>query len=54
MERQSSMSAAWQYVFPSDRLSTDRRSGMTHRHHLDPSGLQRVVKAAATLMNLLN
>ena len=40
---------AWQYIFPSDRLSTDPRSGITRRHHLDPSGLQRVVKAAATL-----
>src|SRR5574341_193833 len=31
---------AWQYIFPSDRLSTDPRSGITRRHHLDPSGLQ--------------
>jgi integron integrase len=29
---------AWQYVFPSNRLSTDPRSGITRRHHLDPSG----------------
>jgi integron integrase len=26
---------AWQYVFPSDRLSTDQRSGLQRRHHLD-------------------
>lgn len=31
---------AWQYIFPSDRLSTDPSSGITRRHHLDPSGLQ--------------
>jgi len=43
---------AWQYIFPSDRLSTDPRSGITRRHHLDPSGLQRAVKAAATLAKI--
>jgi integron integrase len=43
---------AWQYGFPSDRLSTDPRSGLTRRHHLDPSGLQRAVKAAAKLAKL--
>ena len=34
---------AWQFIFPSDRLSTDPRSGITRHHHLDPSGLQRAV-----------
>jgi integrase len=34
----------WQYIFPSDRLSTDPRSGIIRRHHLDPSGLQRAVR----------
>jgi integron integrase len=43
---------AWQYVFPSNRLSTDPRSGTTRRHHLDPSGLQRAVKAAAKLAKI--
>ncbi len=37
----------WQYVFPSDRLSTDPRSGAVRRHHLDPGGLQRAVVRAA-------
>ena len=37
----------WQYVFPSDRLSTDPRSGVVRRHHLDESGLQKAVRAAA-------
>ena len=39
----------WQYLFPSDRLSTDPRSGIIRRHHLDPSGLQRAVKTAVKL-----
>jgi integron integrase len=43
---------AWQYIFPSDRLSMDPRSGITRRHHLDPSGLQRAVKVAATLAKI--
>jgi len=37
----------WQFVFPSDRLSTDPRSGAIRRHHLDPGGLQRAVARAA-------
>lgn len=43
---------SWQYIFPSDRLSTDPRSGIVRRHHLDPSGLQRAVRAAAKLANV--
>lgn len=42
----------WQYLFPSDRLSTDPHSGIVRRHHLDPSGLQRAVKSAAKLARL--
>ena len=38
---------AWQYVFPSHKLSTDPRSGVVRRHHLDEKGLQRAVKQAA-------
>jgi integron integrase len=37
---------AWQYVFPADRLSTDPRTGIVRRHHLDESGLQKAVRAA--------
>jgi integron integrase len=40
---------AWQYVFPSDRISVDRRTGELRRHHLDPSTLQRAVHNAARL-----
>lgn len=42
----------WQYIFPSVRLSTDPRSGIIRRHHLDPSGLQRAVRAAAKLAKI--
>jgi integrase len=42
----------WQYIFPSDRLSTDPRSGIIRRHHLDPSGLQRAVRAAVLLAKI--
>ena len=37
----------WQYVFPSAQLSVDPRSGVTRRHHLDESGLQKAVRQAA-------
>lgn len=43
---------SWQYVFPSDRLSTDPRSGKTQRHHLDESGLQKAVRQAAQRANI--
>jgi integron integrase len=39
----------WQYVFPSDRLSLDPRSGFKRRHHVDESNLQRAVKDAVRL-----
>jgi integron integrase len=43
---------AWQYLFPAYRLSTDPRSGLTRRHHLDESGLQKAVRAAAQAAQL--
>jgi len=36
----------WQYVFPADRVSTDPRTGIARRHHLDESGLQKAVRSA--------
>lgn len=36
----------WQYVFPSTRLSRDPRSGVTRRHHLDESVVQKAVARA--------
>ncbi len=38
---------AWQYVFPSARLSADPRTGVVRRHHLHESALNRVLGAAA-------
>ncbi len=43
---QAERELAWQFVFPSDRLSSDPRSGQTRRHHVDPSGLQKAVAKA--------
>jgi integron integrase len=37
---------AWQYVFPSARLSTDPRSGATRRHHASADSVQREVRLA--------
>jgi len=42
----------WQYVFPSDRLSIDPRTGVKRRHHMDESNLQRAVKDAVRLARL--
>ena len=37
----------WQFVFPARRLSQDPETGRVHRHHLDPSTVQKAVKRAA-------
>ena len=37
----------WQFLYPSGRLSVDRRSATVRRHHLHESGVQRAVKRAA-------
>ncbi len=42
----------WQYVFPSERLSVDPRSGLTRRHHIDESSLQKAVRRAARQANI--
>jgi integron integrase len=36
----------WQYVFPAPKRSTDPRSGQVRRHHLEESGLQKMVRGA--------
>lgn len=36
----------WQYVFPSERLSVDLRSGKIRRHHLSDKAIQNMVKGA--------
>lgn len=39
----------WQYVFPSNKLSIDPRSGRKGRHHADPQNLQRRMRQAVQL-----
>ena len=36
----------WQYIFPSRNLSKDPRSNMIRRHHVDPSVVNKAIKAA--------
>jgi integrase len=37
----------WQYVFSASALSIDPRSGVTRRHHIDPSVINKAIKSAA-------
>ncbi|UCF62583.1 MAG: integron integrase [Anaerolineaceae bacterium] len=43
---------AWQWVFPSPRLSRDPRSGQIRRHHLNPSGTQKAIRKAALMAKI--
>lgn len=36
----------WQFVFPSERISTDPRSNVKRRHHLYEASVQRAIKVA--------
>ena len=36
----------WQYVFPARDRSLDPRSGLTRRHHVDPSVINKAIKVA--------
>jgi len=37
---------AWQYIFPSTKLSVDPRSGITRRHHVQDQSVQRAIRQA--------
>jgi integrase len=37
----------WQYIFPARHLSVDPRSGITRRHYVDPSVINKAIKVAA-------
>ena len=39
-------SLGWQFVFASQKLSRDPRTGRTGRHHVHPSSVQRAIKRA--------
>jgi site-specific recombinase XerD len=36
----------WQYVFPARNLAVDPRAGITRRHHVDPSVINKAIKVA--------
>jgi integron integrase len=42
----------WQYVFPSRDLSTDPRSGVIRRHHVDPSVINKAIRKAVQTAGL--
>lgn len=44
---------AWQYVFPSSNLAEDPRSGITRRHHVDQSLVNKGIKRSARKCGLL-
>lgn len=37
----------WQFIFPSERISKDPRSGVLRRHHIHESSLQKAARATA-------
>ncbi|MCP4294289.1 MAG: tyrosine-type recombinase/integrase, partial [Proteobacteria bacterium] len=42
----------WQYVFPGKNLSTDPRSGITRRHHMDQSVVNKAIKRAVKAIGI--
>lgn len=36
----------WQYVFASRNITTDPRTGIEHRHHIDQSAVNKAIKVA--------
>ncbi|MGR3174303.1 MAG: integron integrase [Candidatus Scalindua sp.] len=42
----------WQYVFPSEKISRDPRSGKMRRHHVSENSIQRAVQKAARKVDL--
>lgn len=43
----------WQYVFPAARASTDPRTGLKRRHHVDEKRVQRAVKQAVSRTDIV-
>ena len=48
----ASRELSWQYLFPASALSVDPATKKTMRHHIDPSVLQKAVRAAAKTAHL--
>jgi integron integrase len=44
--RQTATEWGWQYVFPARDVAVDPRSGVTRRHHVDPSVINKAIKVA--------
>ena len=42
----------WQYVFPASALSIDSETGITRRHHIHETALQRTIRDATRLANV--
>ena len=50
--RNAAKEMAWQYVFPSGRLSVDPRTDKAGRHHVNENGLQKEMKRATAKLKL--
>jgi integron integrase len=44
--RQAATEWGWQYVFPARNVAVDPHSGITRRHHVDPSVINKAIKVA--------
>ena len=50
--RNAATEPGWQYIFPSRNLSTDPRSNKVRRHHVDPSVINKAIKATARKLGI--
>lgn len=50
--RSASRSLGWQYLFPSSNLSFEPGTQHLRRHHIDESGLNRAIRAAARMAGI--
>ena len=50
--RNAAIEPGWQYVFPAQNLSNDPRSSKKRRHHVDPSTINKAIKAACRKLGL--
>jgi integron integrase len=42
----------WQYLFPASEISTDKRTGITRRHHIHEAIIQKSIKETARRVNI--